>query len=1123
MDQQGASHRKIRFKRGEIAALETYPSTHDRARRVLRRSVFWLWLRRFIAGFAGVVALVVVLGLTLQLVGTGSIGQERLRSAAQGALTTLAGYDVETSMGALRLVPSDRSLIALEIRDAHLTKAETGETLIDADVLRFGIRLLPLLKGQIKVGSADIAGARVQLAALSSRSEEVAEVARWKKPLDPSLVEKDVFDGLRRVYALTERMGTRYLRLRDVEVILDDTSRRSMKIDINASMAPSGKLDFKSTIALDDRGIEISGTALRPVRDGPIQSVDVEISAPTPSLLETARAVSGRDERTRGLLESVRISLHGGERKIGNGRLKFELELDNAPFDLGDDGVLTATGRIRAEVGDDEGMIVINQANMVVGRSAFNFTGRIVPVENSSAGSAVYRFDLASGQSTIAPIDSPEAAVPFVAGVAGRIDTGNGRIVGDTIRIATTSGVITASAAVTFQAGKTPGLSLAVYTEGMPTHEVKQFWPWFAASGAREWVLGNLFGGRVVEGNLRLRVPPGRFGNGKPLNNEEVSGSFAVSDARFDIAGRIPPVRDAVGRIAFQGSDIDIAIEAGTVFMPSGRKVAASKGSLTVRNAHVKPRIGKLEIDVAGKAPAIVELASYEPIDVSDKIDLAPQDVTGDVTGHVVADIPLSDGILREDLGWQATLEYKNLSITKPFDGQMVADANGVLIVEPGRADISASATLNGVPARLELVEPIGESGLKRSRKIELTLDDRMRNKVVPGLDGILSGPMTVDYSELADGRKALTVKLDKARLTLPWINWSKGAGIPAKASFILEETPSSMELTNFRLTGETFSAEGRLTIAGGELSSARFDKARLNRGDDFSVSVDRSGRNYKVTVRGASLDGRAMIKHYLATGRGATDSGSGAGASAGVTLDAKLASVTGFGGAVLRDVILNYTSAAQNSGRLDMSATTASGGKVTLTRAPSGITANSSDAGAVMRFVDFYENMEGGQMALSLSEGKGGVLSGRVSAENFFIVNETRLRSLVSATESNGEVDANRISFERGYATVLKSPGRLELRDGVLRGPLIGTTFQGTLFDANDNIAITGTFMPLYGLNRIFGEIPVFGEILGNGRDRGLIGITYRLYGKLAEPQMEVNPISAIAPGIFRQIFEFR
>jgi hypothetical protein len=92
-----------------------------------------------------------------------------------------------------------------------------------------------------------------------------------------------------------------------------------------------------------------------------------------------------------------------------------------------------------------------------------------------------------------------------------------------------------------------------------------------------------------------------------------------------------------------------------------------------------------------------------------------------------------------------------------------------------------------------------------------------------------------------------------------------------------------------------------------------------------------------------------------------------------------------------------------------------------------------------------------------------------------------------------------------------------------VLRGPLIGTTFQGTVYDKDSNIDMTGTFMPAYGLNRIFGELPLVGIILGNGRDRGLIGVTYRLHGKSADPSLQINPLSIIAPGIFRQIFEFR
>jgi hypothetical protein len=69
----------------------------------------------------------------------------------------------------------------------------------------------------------------------------------------------------------------------------------------------------------------------------------------------------------------------------------------------------------------------------------------------------------------------------------------------------------------------------------------------------------------------------------------------------------------------------------------------------------------------------------------------------------------------------------------------------------------------------------------------------------------------------------------------------------------------------------------------------------------------------------------------------------------------------------------------------------------------------------------------------------------------------------------------------------------------------------------------MTGTFMPAYGVNRLFGELPLIGALLGNGRDRGLIGITFRMTGKTESPLLAVNPLSVIAPGVFRSIFEYR
>jgi hypothetical protein len=68
----------------------------------------------------------------------------------------------------------------------------------------------------------------------------------------------------------------------------------------------------------------------------------------------------------------------------------------------------------------------------------------------------------------------------------------------------------------------------------------------------------------------------------------------------------------------------------------------------------------------------------------------------------------------------------------------------------------------------------------------------------------------------------------------------------------------------------------------------------------------------------------------------------------------------------------------------------------------------------------------------------------------------------------------------------------------------------------------MSGTFVPMYGLNNAFGQIPILGLIIGGGSDEGLIGVTYALVGTPGQPQLRVNPISAMAPGVFRKIFEF-
>src|SRR5262249_31894792 len=61
----------------------------------------------------------------------------------------------------------------------------------------------------------------------------------------------------------------------------------------------------------------------------------------------------------------------------------------------------------------------------------------------------------------------------------------------------------------------------------------------------------------------------------------------------------------------------------------------------------------------------------------------------------------------------------------------------------------------------------------------------------------------------------------------------------------------------------------------------------------------------------------------------------------------------------------------------------------------------------------------------------------------------------------------------------------------------------------------------PLQGINgTVIGDVPLLGQILTGIQGEGIFGITFAVQGSTADPQVIVNPLSLVTPGIFREIF---
>jgi hypothetical protein len=96
-----------------------------------------------------------------------------------------------------------------------------------------------------------------------------------------------------------------------------------------------------------------------------------------------------------------------------------------------------------------------------------------------------------------------------------------------------------------------------------------------------------------------------------------------------------------------------------------------------------------------------------------------------------------------------------------------------------------------------------------------------------------------------------------------------------------------------------------------------------------------------------------------------------------------------------------------------------------------------------------------------------------------------------------------------------------VNVHDASATGPSIGITADGYIDRANNQVALQGAMAPAYGINSILGNIPLVGDVFVSKKGEGLFGITFSLRGNIDNPQLSMNPLSALAPGIFRRVFE--
>jgi hypothetical protein len=409
---------------------------------------------------------------------------------------------------------------------------------------------------------------------------------------------------------------------------------------------------------------------------------------------------------------------------------------------------------------------------------------------------------------------------------------------------------------------------------------------------------------------------------------------------------------------------------------------------------------------------------------------------------------------------------------------------------------------------------------------MQATIDEAARRRLGVDLGSAVTGAIPVKLTaRLADTGKdapmSVEADLTPAKIDNLLPGWVKPAGNPARATYTLSKTGQSTHIDDLVIAGFGTNVKGSVELDGsGDIVSANFPAFSLSDGDKASLKAERSGDGVlRVAMRGDVFDGINFVKSSLAGG--AADKSKQK--QTDLDLDIKLGTVVGHNGETLRGLDLKMGRRAGHIRSFSMSAKIGSdtplSGDLRLRKNDNHqvIYFETDDAGALFRFTDMYPRMFGGQMwvAMDPPTPEHPPQIGNLYIRNFLVRGEPGLDRIVSGAPGQG---LGGVQFSELHCEFTRVPGRMAVRDGVVRGPVVGATIEGQIDYVKDDVHLRGTFVPFYGLNNMFGQIPIVGLFLGAGSNEGLVGITYEATGPPGAPRITVNPVTAIAPGLLRK-----
>jgi len=829
--------------------------------------------------------------------------------------------------------------------------------------------------------------------------------------------------------------------------------------------------------------------------------------------------------------------------QIGTGYLNLR-EYAGAPLRI-DAGLLKATYYASSQRLD------IAPSTIRWGDSSLTLAGGLSPLDKAPGAEQAWRFGLSAQKGILGVSDFAGAPLAVDAwDMIGTLTPAVGQLKLDRFAVSAGGGDLVMSGEI--DAGSPdPGSRFEGQIGALPLAALKALWPRAIAPSGRDWVGRQVTQGRITSGTMS-------FLSGRFLASEQPLGSEDEDEQRMTLAVEaadiitipaegLPPVSIPRALVRVENDDLEISMPEGEVLLDGGTVVQLKAGQYKAMDFYARNARGEVNFSIATDLPNALNLIRHPGIAGADRPSIDLAGATGNVDGRFVIRFPLLDDLSRADVQLNGTAKLSEGRAKNLLGG---FDAEGSKIdfnISDRAVDARGELLLSGVLAKVNWQRIFGVPEDKQPPvRLTAVLDNADRKQL--GIDasssvlGEIPVEFTIDDITKEQPTVHLRADLTSADLLLRNIAWRKPPGRSAylEGDFITGRRYPT-ELVNLTVVGDDIAIRGW----------AGFDKKRKLTAFEFpqfSLSLVsrlnlagklRKDKVWEIAVVGQTYDGRSFFRSLFSVGQISDQHPQVGSAQKGVDLTAKIDNVIGFDEVSLRKLDMSMSRRGDRMTALKARGTLDGGQPLAvelLEKAgePRKLRADSTDAGQAFRLVGFYPNVQRGRVRLEVNlDGSGPAQkTGTLWVENFSILGDPVVADIVSSVDdgkpaigggnrARRQVGRQVIPFDRMRAPFSVGHGQFVLEDAYLRGPIQGATLRGKVDYNRRFLNIGGTYIPAQGLNNVFGEIPLLGDLLSGPRKEGIFGMTFAIQGPLQRPQVIVNPLSLVAPGIFREIFQ--